>query len=74
MTNAYKDLQTEVVTLRVVKASQLLWLEWMERATEGMDDSDLVIITTRYMANSYYLVAIQPLLTDQYRWMTRKGD
>lgn len=56
------NLVTRTETLGEVKARQTVWAEWMERSTEGLDDTDLVeTITQKTAFMGSYLLKIRPL-------------
>lgn len=47
-------------TLAQVKARQVIWVDWMQEATAGLADTDLVTVARDSYAWGTFLVAIEP--------------
>lgn len=42
-----KETYTNIEPLKDVKKRQVMWLDWMEKATENIEDNDLVKTVTK---------------------------
>ena len=57
--NAPAGLREEIVTLASVKACNV-WVDWMEKATAGLAEEDLVDVVRRDTPFGTFLLAIRP--------------
>jgi hypothetical protein len=57
--NTSDGLREETVTLASVKACNV-WVDWMEKATAGLADEDLVDVVRRDTPFGIFLLAIRP--------------
>jgi hypothetical protein len=51
---------TKTETLAAVKARQVIWVDWMEKATAGLTDESLVEVTTQHTPFGDYCLGIRP--------------
>jgi len=52
-------------TLASLKARQVIWPDWMEKATAGLADASLVEVTTQHTPFGDYCLGISPGQTPQ---------
>ena len=52
--------KTKTETLAAVKARQVIWVDWMEKATAGLTDASLVEVTTQHTPFGDYCMSIKP--------------
>ena len=50
---------TKTETLAAVKARQVIWVDWMEKATAGLKDAMLVEVTTQHTPFGDYCLGIK---------------
>jgi hypothetical protein len=53
-------ITTKTETLASVKSRQVIWVDWMEKATEGLTDDSLVEVTTQHTPFGDYCLGIKP--------------
>lgn len=51
--------KTKTETLAAVKARQVIWVDWMEKATAGLTDAMLVEVTTQHTPFGDYCLGIK---------------
>lgn len=53
---------TTIQTVKEVRDQQTLWVDWMEKAVEGLSDDALVSVTRKYAGMfGSYVIAIEPV-------------
>jgi hypothetical protein len=50
---------TKTETLAAVKARQVIWVDWMEKATAGLTNDSLVEVTTQHTPFGDYCLGIK---------------
>jgi len=55
-----KNHTTETVTVETVRSRQVIWVDWMQKATAGLSDESLVEVTTLVTPFGNYCVGIVP--------------
>lgn len=53
--------EERIETLKKVKSRQVIWAEWMQKAAEGLKDSDKVISYTKFTPFGSFLLAFHPV-------------
>lgn len=54
---------TTTETLAAVRSRQSVWPAWMQAATAGLADTDLVAVTTRSTPVGNYVLDLVPVVT-----------
>lgn len=50
---------TKTETVAAVKARQVIWVDWMEKAVAGLSDASLVEVTTQHTPFGDYCLGIK---------------
>ena len=53
--------EERIESLKEVKSRQAIWAEWMQKAAEGLKDSDKVISYTKFTPFGNFLLAFHPV-------------
>ena len=53
------DIIERTESVRSVKARQVIWVDWMREATEGLTDDDMVQTVSRWTPFATYLLGIR---------------
>ena len=51
---------TTTQTVEQVRNTQVIWVDWMRQACDGLEDHDLVEVTREHTPFGTYLLAIRP--------------
>jgi hypothetical protein len=52
--------KTKTETLAAVNARQVIWVDWMQKATAGLSDDSLVEVTTQHTPFGDYCLGMKP--------------
>lgn len=50
---------TNIETVESVRSRQVIWVDWMQKATEGLSDDSLVEVTTQHTPFGDYCLGIK---------------
>jgi hypothetical protein len=55
-----QNTQTQIETVESVRSRQVIWVDWMQKATAGLFDDSLVEVTTQHTPFGSYCLGIKP--------------
>jgi hypothetical protein len=55
-----QNTQTQIETVESVRSRQVIWVDWMQKATAGLSDDSLVEVTTQHTPFGSYCLGIKP--------------
>ena len=55
-----QNIKTQTETVASVKSRQVIWVDWMEKATAGLSEDSLVEVTTQHTPFGDYCMSIKP--------------
>jgi hypothetical protein len=56
-----QNTQTQIETVESVRSRQVIWVDWMQKATAGLSDDSLVEVTTQHTPFGDYCLGIKPV-------------